>query len=163
MALIKCKNCDKEISDKASACPYCDYKNDKQEISLFSKINKKIILGIFIVILILFVFIFVSNKKNNFIGKSYEYRTSYYANPKDIRDGYDVIFNTIYFKSKNEIIYKKEYYYRNDEYRKTLKYELNKNELKIYYDIDDIKIYNYDKKSKCFINTDNIGIQYCEK
>ncbi len=163
MALIKCKNCGKEISNKASACPYCDYKNDKQVISLFSRISKKIILGIVIVILIIFVFIFVNSKKNNYIGKSYEYQTSYYANPKDIRVGYDLITNTIYFKSKDEIIYKKEYYYRNEEYKKTLKYELNKNELKIYNDTDDVEIYNYDKNSNCFIDIDNKGIEYCEK
>ena len=48
-------------------------------------------------------------------------------------------------------------------YEKTLKYELNKNELKIYMYSDDIEIYNYDKKNNCFINTDDNKIKYCEE
>ena len=161
MALTKCTQCGKEFSDKANVCPNCGY---KKEISLFSKINIKIVLGIVISFLIIFAFIFVFIKKNNFIGKSFKYHTTYYNNPtKDIFDGVDVAFYTIYFKSKDEIIYKQEFYYRDNVYEKTLKYELNKNELKIYMYSDDIEIYNYDKKNNCFINTDDNKIKYCEE
>ena len=31
MALIKCPECNKEISDKVKACPYCGYPFEQQE------------------------------------------------------------------------------------------------------------------------------------
>lgn len=35
MALIKCPECGKEISDKAKACPECGYKRRKVRKNLF--------------------------------------------------------------------------------------------------------------------------------
>lgn len=54
MALIKCNECEKEISDTVTKCPHCGYENKKLDINnhkqLFTK-HKKIIISILIIIL----------------------------------------------------------------------------------------------------------------
>lgn len=73
MALIKCKNCGKEISDKAHACPGCGYKTEEDVINsdVQQKIkgkssNKKVIsivIGAIVVVLIAIVlFITLGNQ-----------------------------------------------------------------------------------------------------
>ena len=37
MALIKCPECGKEISDKAKACPECGYKMKKSKKKIYSQ------------------------------------------------------------------------------------------------------------------------------
>lgn len=64
MALIKCSECGKEVSDKANACPNCGapIKEDeiKKEIKAGINMTKKlaIVLVIILVIIIISVFIF---------------------------------------------------------------------------------------------------------
>ena len=41
MALIKCKECGKEISSKATSCPHCGYKNPKKVIEYSLQKNIK--------------------------------------------------------------------------------------------------------------------------
>lgn len=60
MALVKCPECGKEISDTSKRCPHCGYREKK-------KINKKVFLigGIIIALLITFgiVFSFINREK----------------------------------------------------------------------------------------------------
>lgn len=63
MALIKCKECDKEISDASKVCVHCGVKTEKAK-----KQNKKIIITISIVILLIILSItslFIIQKSNN--------------------------------------------------------------------------------------------------
>ncbi len=69
MALIKCPECGKEISDKAVSCPNCGYEGFKKK----KKITKKsaVIIGVIvavivfvIVMLLLFQLVFKNNKLN---------------------------------------------------------------------------------------------------
>lgn len=61
MALIKCKECNKEISDNASQCPHCGYiykkRNSKKEKSMAFRVIIPIIVAIavFIVGIVLFI------------------------------------------------------------------------------------------------------------
>ena len=48
MALVKCRECGKEISNNASSCPYCGYKNRKNNLKLI------IIALIILVVILLF-------------------------------------------------------------------------------------------------------------
>lgn len=70
MALIKCPECDKKISDKAESCPHCGYSFEKKVsnngnlVNLKGKWNNKY----FLVILLILVggyFIFFNNPKEN--------------------------------------------------------------------------------------------------
>lgn len=78
MALIKCNECKKEISDKAFTCPHCGYRKP-------ITINKKYIyIFIFIAIIITILFISISSyidkSKNKLVGKAF------------IHSGYDIIY-----------------------------------------------------------------------
>ena len=44
MALIKCPECDKEISDTAKVCPSCGYKQKKLDIAKHKKISTNILI-----------------------------------------------------------------------------------------------------------------------
>lgn len=57
MALIKCSECGKEISDKAKKCPYCGYDYNKSKIHK----NSIIVIVIIIILTISFLIIFQSN------------------------------------------------------------------------------------------------------
>lgn len=76
MALIKCPNCGREISDKADVCPHCGYslstagetaekknkKIDKNKIiSLCNGRLKYILLGIGLVVVVLILTVYISN------------------------------------------------------------------------------------------------------
>lgn len=55
MALIKCPECGKEVSDKASSCPNCGFSNKKQ-----INVNKtKIIVSVFILLAIAIAFLII--------------------------------------------------------------------------------------------------------
>lgn len=69
MALIKCPECGKEISDKAASCPNCGYESFKKK----KKITKKsaVIIGVIVAVivfviamLLLFQLVFKNNKLN---------------------------------------------------------------------------------------------------
>lgn len=55
MALIKCSECGKEISDRASSCPNCGCPIDNVSKK---RINKKIIIVFLVAILFICIFIF---------------------------------------------------------------------------------------------------------
>lgn len=57
MALIKCSECGKEISNKAKKCPYCGYDYNKSKIHK----NSIIVIVIIIILTISFLIIFQSN------------------------------------------------------------------------------------------------------
>lgn len=44
MALIKCPECGKEISDTAKVCPHCGYKQKKLDIAKHKKISTSILI-----------------------------------------------------------------------------------------------------------------------
>lgn len=70
MALIKCPECGKEISDKASSCPNCGVgirKNSKKKIGIISGV---IIAFILLAILLLFLYLFLMKS---------EYTVQYYV------------------------------------------------------------------------------------
>lgn len=77
MALIKCSECGKEISNKAKTCPNCGapVKLDdlKQEVSWGKAIG--IIVGILFVILGLFLMFDGLNKMSNDVSNSKKYDT----------------------------------------------------------------------------------------
>ena len=60
MALIKCKECGNEISDKASSCPKCGWNNNQKSLieNIISFLGPLSILGI-----ILDLFVITNNKK----------------------------------------------------------------------------------------------------
>lgn len=65
MALIKCPECGKEISDKATSCPGCGYKISKTYKKI--SIPKYIYLGIlFIVAILSLIFLISKNHKNKY-------------------------------------------------------------------------------------------------
>lgn len=51
MAMIKCKECGKEISDKAKACPNCGAKYESEDTK-----TMRVVIGSLILIISLFVF-----------------------------------------------------------------------------------------------------------
>ncbi|MDD5979575.1 MAG: zinc ribbon domain-containing protein [bacterium] len=58
MALIKCQNCGKNISDKANRCPHCDFsyvKENKKKPKIFIPI----MVGIATFVLIMFAYMFL--------------------------------------------------------------------------------------------------------
>lgn len=63
MAIIKCKECNKEISDKASQCPHCGYiykktKNKKEKSKAFKIVIPIIVaIAVFIIGIVLFIVI----------------------------------------------------------------------------------------------------------
>lgn len=75
MALIKCSECEKEISNKAKKCPYCGYDYNK------SKMYKNVIIVIVIIIIltISFLIIFQSNialQENGVYSNEYDQNRS---------------------------------------------------------------------------------------
>ena len=72
MALIKCPECDKKVSDKAESCPHCGYSfkkkieiNDDKLKELNSKWNNKYLIIILIVLVIGYFLFFNGSKTNN--------------------------------------------------------------------------------------------------
>lgn len=57
MALVNCKECDAEVSDKALDCPKCGAKLRKPKRSMFGKIVKYSFIGFNILILLWLVFV----------------------------------------------------------------------------------------------------------
>ena len=55
MALIKCKECGKEISDKAKSCPNCGNPINDDTYTKEVKANKKVAIFIIIILIILCV------------------------------------------------------------------------------------------------------------
>ena len=73
MALIKCPECGKEISDKATLCPNCGYEGFKKK----KKIIKKniVIIGIIVTIIVLVIAMLILSQfvlKNNELNKNSE-------------------------------------------------------------------------------------------
>ena len=62
MALVKCPECDKEISDTTDVCIHCGYKIGSNSQIYIHPIVKKIV-PIIIILLIIFIIISI-NKKN---------------------------------------------------------------------------------------------------
>ena len=98
MALIKCKNCGKEISDKADTCIHCGIKIKSDKVitkkEKGSKDNPKnskkyIIIGVTIVLVILLVVILIIflNKKDSYLGK-WEHNITFQENGKTTRETY---------------------------------------------------------------------------
>lgn len=169
MALIKCNECKKEISDKAFTCPHCGYRNS---ITL----NKKYLyISVFIIIIITILFISISShidkSKNKLVGKTF------------IHNGYDIIYTDLSgnvlnrydwqkahegdlrtekidveikydFISSSKVVY---IYTKEKNTRKyTCSYELDKNDIKINCN-DSIEEFVYDEK-ECISNE---YIEYC--
>lgn len=169
MALIKCEECGKKISDKAFTCPYCGY---RKPITL----NKKylyIFVFITIIITILFISILshIDKSKNKLVGKTF------------IHNGYDIIYTDLRgnvldnydwkkaqegdlrrekidveikydFISSSKVVY---IYTKEKNTKKyTCSYELDKNNIKINCD-DSIEDFVYDEK-ECISNE---NIEYC--
>lgn len=62
MALIKCEECGKEISDQAASCPNCGYKqNQLEEKKVNLSKNKKLLLGIGMVISLIVLVVALTN------------------------------------------------------------------------------------------------------
>lgn len=55
MALIKCSECNKEISDQAKMCPHCGYKQPKAKRKASSQSKKKIVSKLVIAIFVLLI------------------------------------------------------------------------------------------------------------
>lgn len=65
MALIKCEECGKEISEQASICPNCGAKTD-----IAKKQKENIITALIIAVLILIIGLFIfANRKDKFFNK----------------------------------------------------------------------------------------------
>ena len=62
MALVKCPECDKEISDTTDVCIHCGYKIGSNSQIYIHPIVKKIVP---IIIILLIIFIIISINKNN--------------------------------------------------------------------------------------------------
>ena len=70
MALIKCNECGKEMSNKAKQCPHCGTKLKKRNnILLF------LTFGLSMVIIIIAIMIFISNKNNTTIKEYIKFTT----------------------------------------------------------------------------------------
>lgn len=72
MALIKCPECDKKVSDKAENCPHCGYSfkkkieiNDEKLKELKGKWNNKYLIIILVVLVIGYFLFFNGSKTNN--------------------------------------------------------------------------------------------------
>lgn len=72
MALIKCPECDKKVSDKAEGCPHCGYSfkkkieiNDEKLKELKGKWNNKYLIIILVVLVIGYFLFFNGSKTNN--------------------------------------------------------------------------------------------------
>lgn len=71
MALIKCPECDKKVSDKAESCPHCGYSfkkkieiNDEKLKELKGKWNNKYLI-IILIVLVIGYFLFFNNSRGN--------------------------------------------------------------------------------------------------
>ena len=58
MALIKCENCGKNISDKAYHCPHCNFSYAK-EVKKTKRIFIPIMVGILTFVLFMFAYMFL--------------------------------------------------------------------------------------------------------
>lgn len=100
MALMKCPECGKEVSDKAEACPNCGYpieENSKKQQARHSiHIGKKsqMFIVLSVVLIVILIVCFVSLKRRNvfkeytdYIGQSYEKLSNDY-DTQEIIDGY---------------------------------------------------------------------------
>lgn len=85
MALIKCPECGKEISDQAKECKYCGY---PIKISKKKNINNKIIVSALAIVFIIGVIFFAANKLHK-------------IHPYEIKYGNEVIS---YYDSEDEIL-----------------------------------------------------------
>ena len=70
MALIKCPECGKKMSDKAESCPHCGYsktfkKNNNITVNVKGKLNNKYLVLVIVVLLIGAYFIFFNKSKDN--------------------------------------------------------------------------------------------------
>ena len=95
MALIKCPECNGQISDKAKICPNCSYPVQNEQVKIKSKkiwkkIRKKIIVGI-ISILVIYIlwtiisFIIYKNEVNSVLGKTFhgKFTVPYYKTSEE--------------------------------------------------------------------------------
>ena len=65
MALVKCPECDKEISDTTDVCIHCGYKiNETNKQNTTNCLSKKGIL-IVIILLVILIIVFLNNKNEN--------------------------------------------------------------------------------------------------
>lgn len=101
MALIKCPECGKEVSDKADSCPECGYPISRRSVPQESsrKNKSKIIAAIFAIVLLVFsVSIFLPNtkKKSNYENYSYfSERGSSYSSSRTQKADDSTIFNNL--------------------------------------------------------------------
>lgn len=102
MALIVCKECGKEISDKALTCPHCGSPNGEVEVESAQKekksINKKtMIIGIValaIVLVIVGIFVYNKNKKSPMQKIIYD---DYQVLKEEFGDNIELV-DALYFK-----------------------------------------------------------------
>lgn len=121
MALIKCSECDKEISDKAMECIHCGNKVNVKKDSIkkpIKKSNKKsifIIGGILLVLILagITIFLFINHNSKSYVGK-WEQNITWKRGGKVSRESYasfellkNGTFNYVgYFKNVDDkIIY----------------------------------------------------------
>ena len=88
MALIKCPECGRDISDMASSCPSCGYvvKKANSVNENKKKNNIMLICGVIIILAIICVVWYQSDKKDN-SSYSNSYYDSYYNYPKTGNEG----------------------------------------------------------------------------
>lgn len=89
MALIKCKECGKEISDKAKKCPNCGYVVPPKKLTKLDKIF------IPIISIVIFGGIFGIIYSPELVKYSYPHFQTYKENVKDALIGYDYDGNEI--------------------------------------------------------------------
>ncbi len=75
MALVKCKECGKEISNKAAECPYCGCLEPASKPWSWKKAT---LIGIIIVILMFGFVILTSDNDSSNTPKSYTYKVDVY-------------------------------------------------------------------------------------
>ena len=95
MALIKCSECGKEISDKAMECIHCGNKVNVKKDSIkkqIKKTNKKsifIIGGILLVLILvgITIFLFINHNSKGYVGK-WEHNITWKRGGKVSRESY---------------------------------------------------------------------------
>lgn len=113
MALIRCSECDKEISDKAKQCPHCGYQFSKIKKSDVRNIKQKKdqsirIIGFSIIIVIVIIMIVFSIFKSNIVLQENGIYTNEHSKTASTLIIYNfsttgVLYRTTLFESKKAI------------------------------------------------------------
>lgn len=133
MALIKCPECGKEVSDKASSCPNCgcpleknktvDAINDSKGKKSKKKTTKKLLISIGIVIVLIFIgtviyYIATINERTYksakvlFNANQYEEAYAAFSEIEDYKDSMEMAKECLYLKAQN--------LFENEDYKEAL-------------------------------------------